>query len=190
MSQTNATFVYPRPSIPQHQDPVPSWLCERLHDLDQLDSDSVQHRASLDGLHNTLLNCYFPATANFMVKPIPCGRNNIPSDETSPGFVVCKSGADLHADIPIFKWEFKWHDPEASQTEGKAVQYRAWISADRARRAARTAHLFILTLVSEKAVVMTISQSKSPRSVVITECARVLDPLVPEVLSALRAQYE
>lgn len=88
MSQpSTGPSVYPRPGIEQHADLVPSWLRERLHDLGQLESDRIQYEVSLGGLHNPLLNCHFPATSNFMVKPMSRLRHVFASNDYPTGTI-------------------------------------------------------------------------------------------------------
>ncbi|KAF9014871.1 hypothetical protein BDZ89DRAFT_1076268 [Hymenopellis radicata] len=198
MSQPTS-FVYPRPGIPQAQDP--------LYNLGNL--DKVHYEASLNGPHNMFLNCYFPATSTFMVKPVPRLRRSIPSGsppagrtsidsydqevETSrkddiPDFVVCKSGADLHGDIPLIVWELKRDDADGSRTATQLDRYRAWNAAYEAKRALVGEPHFVALAVVEQALV-TFSTPTAPNSFRV-KYANVLDARSHTVLAELRLKFE
>ncbi len=171
--------------------------------MNQLDSDRVQY----GGLHNTLLNCYFPATSNFMVKPIPRLRNVFASNEYLTGaisidsydppveaddishFVVCKYGADVNGDIPLLVWELNRDDAGGvHRAAGQIERYRRWCAAYAEHNAAvGEQHAVYFAIIEQSSVILMVP---STDGLMMMKFVNVLDSRLHKILTDLPAKYE
>ncbi|KAL0957398.1 hypothetical protein HGRIS_001199 [Hohenbuehelia grisea] len=147
MSEITPVFA-PRMSASFGRDPVPTWINERLQ---RIEESGTHYEASLRGPHNAILNSYFPASQNFLVKtearlrqPVtvddpeqPGERVSIDSngqqvhtrsDDGVPDFVVSYATSDPRGDVPWLIWELKRHSG-STEHNVQVDRYHAWARA-------------------------------------------------------------
>jgi hypothetical protein len=128
---------------------VPDWLLERFSNMH---AHSPHYEASFYGPITMLLTTYFPAKAQFMVKPQPrlrrspepLGRTSIDSysqsvgthdDDLTPDFLVSVGTSDLHSDVPLIIIEVKREGEEFSSAFAQLDRYCGWIKTYQERMA-------------------------------------------------------
>lgn len=191
------------------QDPVPAWLSARLYNLAH---QRVHYESSFGGAHNGFLNCYFPVSHGYMVKPIPrlrtpvdptvafSGRNSVDSYgaevQTSPrddipDFLVCKATASLHADIPFLIWELKRDSRAASSTSTQMARYEEWLFYHQRREVNSTGlgSTTWVAVVEKGDVTMLTYDVDIHTQTSIWAMYEVLDPTLHHVLIGMRDQY-